>query len=126
MGAAARSHRGGVGRLREYLPALRRLPARVAPDVQEPERAEVAEPAVIRVGVLIRAARADAKRRSLFRVEALEEGRSALLREVWRSGGVWVESKRAARERSGRRDEAIVPTEPRSAPAPPSGAGTDS
>jgi len=85
--------------LREYLSALRGLQRKPITEASErvaSSSPKIAEGAPIRVGMLIRT-RVAGSRRSTYRIEQFGPERLALLREMWRSGGRWVESK-VARE----------------------------
>lgn len=101
--------------LREHLPAVRRLVAKADALRSVSEAGPVIEagPVEVQAGTLIRTARAGAKRRSTYRVEKVDSARGLFLREIWRSGGVWVESKTGAWSRIGSEIEVLQEVAPR-------------
>lgn len=94
--------------LRRYLPTLRRLPWGRAVDPDETGSGETASPhassahrsagarqaSEIRVGMFVRATPMGQRLPRKYRVEHIAPEHVVLLREMWTSNGLWVESKR--------------------------------
>lgn len=112
--------------LRRYLTVLRKLlPEEAAPAHHAGSRAldslEVDDPVTasdsalneLRVGMFIRAVAVGKKQHRAYRVEEIGPTRVLLLREMWRSGGEWVESKRQVHAESAAVVSVIAEVAPR-------------